>query len=209
MNLNELDFGTLLEDLPLLGVPQRVALVLGAWFLSGLLCFLVFWMGSIEDNTRLDADIRNSLTSLESQSLLLLEAPAIEDKLAQLEAQLPVLTLALPTERELASLLGRINEMILRQSLSLTEFTPQQPVDKEVMRAVPVKVRVRGSGAAIAKLPNEIASLSRQVSLKEFEMSVLPESGAWQMNGELTAFAQLSTNAQSMPSGESGKEKSE
>ena len=208
MRLNELDLTTLMEDLPFLGVPQRVSIVLVSWVLLAIASYAVFWMGSMDENKRLDGEIRSALTRLESQSMLLLEAPVIEGKLAQLEQQLPQLTLALPTERELASLLGRINEMILGQSLSLSEFTPQAPVNKEVMRAVPVKVRVRGPGAAIAKLPNEIASLSRQVSLKEFEMSVIAESGAWQMNGELTAFAQLPTDASSPPADESGKEKS-
>lgn len=206
MRLDEIDFRTLLEDLPLLSIPNRIFLVLGMWIVIGILCFLIFWKDSLDANSRLEMEIQSSLTRLDSQSLLLLEAPAIEAKLARLETQLPVLTSALPTERELASLLGRINEMMLEQELSLSEFTPQESADKEVMRVVPVKVRVRGQGGAIAKLPNQIASLSRQVSLREFEMSVLPDSKGWQLNGELNAFAQLSTNAPEVPSGESGKE---
>ena len=209
MRLDEWDFRTFVEDLPLLGVLNRILLVLGVWVVLGIVCFLLFWKHSLDANSRLEMEIQGSLTRLDAQSLLLLEAPAIEAKLVQMEAQLPALTVALPTERELASLLGRINEVILDQELSLSEFTPQKSVDQEVMRVVPVKVRVRGQGGAIAKLPNQIASLSRQVSLKEFEMSVLPDSGDWQMNGELNAFVQLSANAPKVPSGESGEEASE
>ncbi|WP_334119129.1 type 4a pilus biogenesis protein PilO [Limnobacter sp.] len=205
MRLDERDFRTLLEDLPLLSVSNRIFVVLGTWVLLVVVCFLMFWKEDVDTSFRLDMDIRNSLQRLDAQSQLLLEAPAIEERLAQLEAQLPVLTMALPTERELASLLGRINEMILGQKLSLSEFTPQAPVNKEVMRIVPVKVRVRGEGGAISRLPNHIAGLSRQVSLKEFEMSVLPDSDGWQLNGELNAFAQLSANAPLSPPGESGQ----
>ncbi|MEQ9108433.1 MAG: type 4a pilus biogenesis protein PilO [Limnobacter sp.] len=208
MRLDELDFRTFVEDLPLLSVFNRICIVLGMWFFLAIVCFLMFWKNSLETSFRLEAEIQDSLTRLDVQSLLLLEAPEIEQRLAQLEAQLPILTAALPTERELASLLGKINEMILGQELNLSEFTPQESVDKEVMRVVPVKIRVRGQGVAIAKLSNQIVGLSRQVSLKEFEMSVLPDSGGWQMNGELNAFAQLSANAsnpQSVESGESGE----
>lgn len=208
MRLDEIDFRNFVEDLPLLSVPNRILLVLGAWVVLGIVCFLIFWKNGLETNARLEMEIQNSLTRLDAQSLLLLEAPAIEERLAQLEAQLPILTMALPTERELASLLGRINETILEQELTLSEFTPQEPVDKEVMRVVPVKLRVRGQGFAIAKLPNHIASLSRQVSLKEFEMSVLPDFEGWQLDGELNAFAQLSANATKAPAGESGEDDS-
>jgi Tfp pilus assembly protein PilO len=205
MRLDELDVRTFVENLPLLSGLNRISIVLGMWVVLAIVCFLIFWKDGFEANARLEMEIQDSLTRLDSQSLLLLEAPAIEGKLAQLEAQLPTLTMALPTERELASLLGRINETILAQELSLSEFTPQESVDKEVMRVVPVKLRVRGQGIAIAKLPNQIASLSRQVSLKEFEMSVLPDSEGWQLDGELNAFAQLSANATKAPSDESGE----
>lgn len=208
MRLDELDLRTLAEDLPHLSAASRVLLVLGVWVLLLVMCFLMFWRSDLETSSRLEMDIRDSLTRLDAQSQLLLEAPVIEAKLTELEAQLPVLTKALPTERELASLLGRINEMILGQELSLSEFTPQVSINKEVMRIVPVKVRVRGEGGAISRLPNHIASLSRQVSLKEFEMSVLSDSEDWQLNGELNAFAQLSANVPPPSSIESGQEDS-
>lgn len=205
MRLDEMDFRTFAENLPLLSGLNRLCIVLGMWVVLAIVCFLLFWKNGLETNARLEMEVQDSLTRLDSQSLLLLEGPAIEGKLVQLEVQLPMLTMALPTERELASLLGRINETILTQELSLSEFTPQEAVDKEVMRVVPVKLRLRGSGVAIAQLPNQIASLSRQVSLKEFEMFVLPDSGGWQLDGKLNAFAQLSANATTAPSGESGE----
>ncbi|MCR2745944.1 type 4a pilus biogenesis protein PilO [Limnobacter parvus] len=194
MRLDELSLDSLREELPLLGAPMRIALILFTWFLLGILSFFLFWSSSLGMNQQLETDIQQSLSRLESQSILLLEATAIEAELAALEAQLPVLKMALPSDRELASLLGRINEMILDKQLKLSEFTPQPSINKEVMRIVPVKVSVRGQGDAISRLPNHIASLSRQVSLKEFEMQVQPESGDWQMVGELNAYAQLPTN---------------
>jgi Tfp pilus assembly protein PilO len=134
------------------------------------------------------------LGRLDAQSQLLLDRPVIEAELVELEAQLPLLKMALPSERELASLLARINDVILDHELKLSEFTPKEPLNREVMRVVPVTVSVRGDGDAISRLPNHIAALSRQVSLKEFDMAYLPDEGGWQMTGELNAFAQLPTN---------------
>lgn len=194
MRLDELSFESLREELPLMGIAARIAVVLASWMVLGILSFFLFWRDSLDMNVQLESNIQQSLSRLQSQTQLLLEAPAVATELAALEAQLPVLKRALPTDRELASLLGRINEMILNQELKLSEFTPQPALNKEVMRVVPVKVSVRGQGDAISKLPNYIAGLSRQVSLKEFEMQVQPQSGDWQMTGELNAFAQLSAD---------------
>lgn len=199
MRLEELSLDTLREALPLLTVPQRLAVIAVAWLLMAIGSYFLFWKSSVDMSTQLEVDIQQSLSRLESQSTLLLEASKIDVKLALLEAQLPVLKMALPTERELASLLGRINELILTHNLNLAEFTPGASMNKEVMRVVPVKVSVRGQGEAISKLPNYIAGLSRQVSLKEFEMTVQAESGDWQMIGELNAFAQLPTNSVEKP----------
>lgn len=191
MQLDELSIQGLLEDLPNWSVGRRLLIVAGIWLVFMACCFFLFWKPAMDESAGLERQIESSLARLNSQSQLLLEAPAIQTELAQLEALLPVLKMALPTERELAALLGRINDLILENELKLAEFTPQAPVEQEVMRVVPVKVSMRGQGESIARLPNYIAGLSRQVSIKTFEMSVLPDFGGWQMNGELNAFAQL------------------
>lgn len=200
MRIEELNLEGLSEALLQLSALKRILLVLAGWLVLGVAAFFLFWKSDLDSSGQLERDINDSLARLNTQSQLLLEQPAIEAELVKLEAQLPVLKKALPSERELASLLDRINQMILDNSLHLSEFTPQPSKNLEVMRVVPVKVSVKGNGEAISRLPNYIASLSRQVSLKEFEMSVLPETGQWHMQGELHAFAQLPANSsQSSP----------
>lgn len=195
MRLDEMNFRDLAEELPLLPFSKRLLLIAGLWLVFLILGFLLFWRDSLTISTQLETNIQESLARLDTQSRLLLDRPAIEADLAELEVQLPLLKMALPSERELASLLGRINDLILDYELKLAEFTPKEPLNREVMRVVPVTVSVRGDGDAIARLPNYIAALSRQVSLKEFDMAYLPDDGGWQMTGELNAFAQLPLNA--------------
>ena len=173
-----------------LGVAKRLLLTVSVWLAMGIGAFLMFWQDDLEQARQAETEIQTSLDKLTAESQLLLEQPAIELELAELELLLPELKKTLPSEQELASLLGRINEMILDNTLRLAEFTPQKHQELEVMRRVPVKLTVRGEGASIARLPNHIDSLSRQVTMKEFEMVLIPESGVWQLSGELNAFAQ-------------------
>lgn len=190
MSLDNWSVNEAADHLLELSLAKRILLILALWLTIGIGAFLMFWQDDLEQARQAEGEIQTSLSQLKAQSQLLLEQPAIELELADLEMLLPELKKTLPSERELASLLGRINEMILDNTLRLAEFTPQQHQDLEVMRRVPVKLTVRGEGASIAKLPNHIASLSRQVTMKEFEMSLIPESGVWQLSGELNAFAQ-------------------
>ncbi len=194
MRLDEMSFRDLADELPLLPWSKRLLLIGGLWLVFLVLGFFLFWKDTLTISTQLETNIQESLARLDTQSRLLLDRPAIEAELAQLEVQLPLLKMALPSERELASLLERINEVILDHGLKLAEFTPKEPLNREVMRVVPVTVSVRGDGDAISRLPNYIAALSRQVSLKEFDMAYLPDEGGWKMTGELNAFAQLPLN---------------
>ncbi|MEK9816179.1 MAG: type 4a pilus biogenesis protein PilO [Limnobacter sp.] len=194
MRLDEMSFRDLVDELPLLPFSKRLLLIAVLWLVFLVLGYVLFWKDSLTISTQLETNIQESLGRLDAQSQLLLDRPVIEAELAELEAQLPLLKMALPSERELASLLARINDVILDHELKLSEFTPKEPLNREVMRVVPVTVSVRGDGDAISRLPNHIAALSRQVSLKEFDMAYLPDEGGWQMTGELNAFAQLPTN---------------
>lgn len=194
MRLDELNLRDLANELSNLTFPQRLLLIVGIWFAMLLLAFFLFWKSHLDTSASFELSIQDSLSRLNVQSQLLLDRPAIEAELAQLEVQLPLLKMALPTERELASLLGRINDVILDNDLKLAEFNPMPPLNQEVLRVVPVKVSVRGQSGSIAQLPNYIAALSRQVSLKEFEMLHLQDGDSWQLTGELNAFAQLPTN---------------
>lgn len=194
MRLDEMNLNDLIQDLPNWQLSRRLLVISVCWVVFGVGFFFLFWQQSLESNARMDADIRSALARLNTQSHMLVERPAIEAQLTVLEAQLPVLKMALPSERELASLLERINAMILDHGLRLSRFKPETPENQEVMRVVPVLLSVRGEGATVAQLPNYIASLTRQVRLKNFEMQVMPDNAGWQLNGQLNAFAQLPAN---------------
>lgn len=191
MRLDEINLNELIQDLPNWQLSRRLLVIAVCWVVFGVGFFFLFWQQSLDSNARLDEDIRSALTRLNTQSHMLVERPAIEAQLTVLEAQLPVLKMALPSERELASLLERINAMILDNGLRLSQFKPEAPENLEVMRVVPVVLSVRGDGVTVAQLPNYIASLTRQVRLKNFEMQVMPDNDGWQLNGQLNAFAQL------------------
>lgn len=100
MRLDEMNFRDLAEELPLLPFSKRLLLIAGLWLVFLILGFLLFWKDSLTISTQLETNIQESLARLDTQSRLLLDRPAIEADLAELEVQLPLLKMALPSERE-------------------------------------------------------------------------------------------------------------
>jgi Tfp pilus assembly protein PilO len=134
--------------------------------------------------------------------MLLLRQPELEKQLATLRYQLPQLQKSLPTERQVADLLSRINMVIQSENTLLQEFVPQPSIPLEVMQVVPVRVVAYGIGESLAQFPNRLAKLSRQVNLKNFEIVALDNNERWRLTGTIQAYTQLSLQPASLLDGD-------
>ena len=181
LQLNELDYKNLGRQLPLLTWQQRLGLVLVAWLVVALLGYAVWWRGQLEQAEQQHAQVAESMGRLLKKSSLLLEQPAVEIDLAKLRSQLPILQQALPTDRELADLLDRIHQVIRVNGMGLAEFVPAESSNQEVMRVVPVALAVSGEGRDVSRLPNHVAQLTRQATLKNFDVTLSDKGGGWKL----------------------------
>lgn len=195
LQLNELDAETLLQQAHLLTWKQRLSMVAIFWLLFVVAGYFIWWRDDLSRAEQQNSDITEALSRLNAKSSLLLEQPKLEVDLAKLRAQLPVLKQSLPSDRELAALLDRINRVIQSNRMGLSEFVPEESQNQEVMRVVPVKLSVTGKGRDVALLPNHVARLTRQATLKDFEVVLSDNSGEWELHGQLLAYAQLPANA--------------
>lgn len=195
LQINELDAETLLSHAHLLTWKQRFSIVAIFWILFGVMGYFMWWRDDLAQAEQQNLEITDALSRLNSQSSLLLEQPKLEVDLAKLRAQLPVLKQSLPSDRELATLLDRINKVIQSNRMGLSEFVPEESQYQEVMRVVPVKLSVTGKGRDVSLLPNHVARLTRQATLKDFEVVLSETTGEWELHGQLLAYAQLPANA--------------
>ncbi|WP_370262835.1 type 4a pilus biogenesis protein PilO [Limnobacter sp.] len=191
LQLDEFDLKNLWGRLHTVQLRHKVAIGLAIWALVLLGFFMLSWRGLIMQMHTNHAEIADRHQRLDAQSALLVNRVAIQQELLALEARLPALQRALPTDREMASLLDKINQMLRKQSLVLNDFTPKSMQDQEVMRLLPVTLSADGRGPDMARVPLNLARLSRQVRLANFEMVEQPNTGQWRLTGELHAFAQL------------------
>lgn len=195
LQIDGVELDQVFKRLHVLTVRQRVAIASGLGVMLMLIFYFTFWQVQMESLGINDANIRDRHARLTVQSNTLLERVTVDAQLAVLEARLPVLKQALPSDKDLAALLDDINRLIRLKELDLVEFRPDEAVDLEVMKRVPVKVNVAGLGNTLAKLPVNIADLSRQITFAKFEATSQDGGQRWRMVGELHAFAQLNTQA--------------
>ncbi|HEY1059201.1 MAG TPA: type 4a pilus biogenesis protein PilO [Limnobacter sp.] len=179
------------QRIHLLKARERAAVVAGVGLALLVLCYLVLWRGQLEQSDINQKAIAELVTQLEGQSALLVEQPAIEEELAKLRVEIPALQKSLPNDKELTVFLSRLNAGVQGSELKLAEFEPTEAKNLDVMRVVPVKVGVSGSGRAMSRFPNLIAGLSRQANLESFELQWLQDEKTWVLSGVLNAYAQL------------------
>lgn len=182
-------------------LPRRIkwAMHAGIVLLCLIVSAMVLWVDDIQSAVQLDQDIQRTLGELNRQVLALKDKSHMELELAALEKQLPKLKSALPNDKEMPALLDRLNASILSHSLTLGEFKPLSPVDRDVMTVIPVKVRIQGDSTNVSRIPNFLAEFPRKVSLTDFQMNYQTEQKAWVLSGQISAFAQLGVRLSAPP----------
>ncbi|MCQ8895310.1 type 4a pilus biogenesis protein PilO [Limnobacter humi] len=169
---------------------RRKAVAVTALVLLVLL-YVALWRGQLEQSALNQQAIADLVSQLEKQSALLVEQPTIEDELAKLRVEIPALQKSLPDDKELTIFLSRLNATVQGSELKLAEFEPTEAKNLDVMRVVPVKVGVSGSGRAMSRFPNLVASMTRQANLDSFELQWRSTEKSWVLSGVLNAYAQL------------------
>ena len=84
--------------------------------------------------------------------------------------------------------------VLLWPLLVLAEFRPWALFDArnlEVMGVLPVRMDVGGQADLLAQIPNDIARLSRQVNIDEFEILHDAQQRRWRFQAVLLAYSQL------------------
>lgn len=199
IELNQEGLESLLRGVHRLPRTIKWAIHAGIVVLCLIVSAMVLWVDDIQSAVRLDQDIQRTLGELHRQVLALKDKSHMELELAALEKQLPKLKSALPNDKEMPALLDRLNASILSHSLTLGEFKPLSPVDRDVMTVIPVKVRIQGDSTNVSRIPNFLAEFPRKVSLTDFQMNYQTEQKAWVLSGQISAFAQLGVRLSAPP----------
>jgi type IV pilus assembly protein PilO len=92
-------------------------------------------------------------------------------EIARLDGELDKATTQLPTDKELPSLLQRIDDLARKSGLEIARFTPQKDKPMGFYAEVPIRVEVKGTFYELMIFLNQVSNLDRIVTIDSVDLS--------------------------------------
>ncbi|MDX1302592.1 type 4a pilus biogenesis protein PilO [Photobacterium sp.] len=132
--------------------------------------------------------LQHELVSLKQQEMALrvklidraaqvAELPTLKKQIEELEQRYHTVINQLPVEKELASLLSGINDIGIRNGLEFQRIQWAPRIELQWYYELPLNMQLTGSYEEIGQFAASIAKLSRIVTLKDFDLKVVEQTG--------------------------------
>lgn len=162
--LFSIDLSAYTANLPL---KQKVAF--GVIF--GMLAAAVYWQFFLSSEWAARSEAQTELLRLRAEAeqtrQIANQRPRLEQEIKLLEAQLQRMVQALPTEKEIPSLLKRVASLGQETDLNVALFKPGAPVAKEFYTEVPVQLKVMGTYHDLGLLFERLGRLERIINVAD------------------------------------------
>lgn len=146
-----------------------VAVVALGWFLQ--------WDGQMQaieagkaEEVKLRDEYKSKLQQAINLDALLEQRKTVQQYVATMEKQLP-------SQAEMAALLGDINQAGLGRGLQFDSFKPGSPAVKDYYAELPIAIKIQGSYHDLGQFVADIAKLPRIVTLNNLGITALKEGG--------------------------------
>lgn len=170
---NELELDEI-SDWPLL--PQCLVLLL----LSAILSVAGYWYFVLPEKENLvhlkntEMDLRSQFVRRANQVSAL---PEVKKQLDELNVRYAEVLEQLPVESELGTLLADINDIGVANGLSFQRIQWAPRIEHGLYYELPIQLELTGGYEEIGRFTADIAHLSRIVTLSDFNLSLVKQSG--------------------------------
>ncbi len=134
----------------------------------------LFILPAIEENAKLDAEVRKQNDEINLLKIHSGRLPALVAENERLQRQLTELQLQLPEEKEVSGLLKQVSLSGVKSGLHVMTWKPKAKVvhqSKEVFE-IPVEVEMRGSFHNFGQFFSSLTKLNRIVNLNDINIKV-------------------------------------
>ena len=150
---------------------QKIGVILGilAVIVGGYYYF--FLNDRLQKIAKIEKEVKKQEQSIISKRKQLTRLPELRKKLAALKIREARLARKLPSKKEIPVLLTNISNAGHEQGLEFLLFAPQPEIERELYAEVPVSLRVRGPFHETVLFFNQVAKLSRIVTVSHVVMT--------------------------------------
>ncbi|RDH46274.1 type 4a pilus biogenesis protein PilO [Zooshikella ganghwensis] len=165
-NINELD----LENVGAWPAPIKIVIAI---ILFGAVLFLGYKFHLEELNNQYDTVLKEEEQLKDQFKIKAFQAAnldAYKEQMVEMERTLGDLVKQLPTDTEVPGLLEDISRAGLRSGLYFNSIDLQEEITKEFYIELPIEINVQGNYHDLGNFVSAVASLSRIVTLHDFEI---------------------------------------
>jgi type IV pilus assembly protein PilO len=158
---------------PLVNLPKPAKLGVGFGGLAviAIAAYVLLISPALERTAKLDAELQKVEDEVKQNRAVLASLEVFKRQAADLEKQLALLTLKLPTEREMPPLYRTVSDLAFQAGLAVMLFQPRDAQVREYYAQIPITLTAEGGYHELAVFFDRLAALPRVVSVDTWKVT--------------------------------------
>jgi type IV pilus assembly protein PilO len=163
---------------PIVNLPKGAKLGLGFGGVAVIAAAVYFLLVSpIQDRTaKLETDLKTVQQEVQQNKAILASLETFKRQAVELEKQLSLLTLKLPTEKEMPPLYRTVSDMAFQSGLAVALFQPRDPQVREFYSQIPITITAEGGYHELATFFDRLSGLARVVNVDQWKLTGISRS---------------------------------
>ena len=160
---------------PIVNLPKAAKLTLGFGGIVAIAAasYFVVMTPVFERTAKLEAELKKVEAEVQQNRQILASLEIYRRQAKELEEQLAVLTLKLPTEKEMPPLYRTVSDLAYQAGLAVMLFQPREAQVRDYYAQIPITVTAEGGYHDLAVFFDRLSSLTRVVNVEGWKLSGL------------------------------------
>ena len=163
---------------PIVNLPKPAKLGIGFGGLAAIAIavYVLLLSPALERTAKLDADLKKVEEEVRQNKAVLASLDVFKRQAAELEKQLAVLTLKLPTDREMPPLYRTVSDLAFQSGLAVMLFQPRDAQVRDFYAQIPITVTAEGGYHELATFFDRLSALPRVVNVDTWKVTGISRS---------------------------------
>lgn len=158
---------------PIVNLPKPAKLGIGFGGVIAIVAavYVLVMSPAYERIDKLSAELKKVEDEVKQHRLVLAQLETFKRQAVELEKQLAVLTVKLPTDKEMPPLYRTLNDTAFQAGLAVTLFQPRETRIRDYFAEVPITLTAETGYHDLATFFDRLAGLSRVVTVEQWKLS--------------------------------------
>jgi len=163
---------------PLVNLPKPAKLGIGFGGLAviAIAVYILLISPALERTAKLDGDLKKVEDEVRQNRAVLASLEVFKRQAADLEKQLALLTLKLPTEREMPPLYRTVSDLAFQAGLAVMLFQPRDAQVRDYYAQIPITITAEGGYHELATFFDRLSALPRVVNVDTWKVTGISRS---------------------------------